>query len=318
MSRQLRLEYPGAIWHVTSRGNERRDIYRDDYDRERFLRILASVIRERRWILHAWVLMTNHYHLLVETPEVGLSRGIKRLNQEYAEGFNRVHTRVGHLFQGRFKGILVERDGHLLELLRYIVLNPVRCHAVRFAGDYPWSNYRATAGLVDAPPWLEIDWTLEQFHATDRRAAHDAYRRFVANARGASYNPWEALVGQIYLGSVEFRERMQRLVTLRPRSREHPKRQRQPVRPTLEALLTAVADCFEVPSESMKKKSRAHARKALAQTGLEDAGLPLATLAEWMGVSDWAVSKMRRAGRELYRNDQNYRVRIDELRKKLS
>jgi len=89
---------------------------------ERYLRVLASVVRERRWILHAWVLMRNHYHLLVETPEVGLSRGIKSLNQEYAEGFNRRHTRVGHLFQGRFKGILVEREGHLLELLRYIVL----------------------------------------------------------------------------------------------------------------------------------------------------------------------------------------------------
>src|SRR5687768_12366325 len=117
MSRPLRLEFPGAIFHVTSRGNERRDIYRDDDDRRRFLGLLARVIKERRWLLHAWVLMANHYHLLIETPEIGLSRGIKWLNQEYAKAFNKRHLRVGHLFQGRFKGILVERESHLLELV---------------------------------------------------------------------------------------------------------------------------------------------------------------------------------------------------------
>jgi hypothetical protein len=111
---------------------------------------------------------------------------------------------------------------------------------------------------------------------------------------------------------------MQRLVNLRVRSREHPKRQRQPARPTLEALLGSVADCFEVSPESMKNKSRGHARKALAQIGLEDAGLTPASLAEWMGVSDWAVSKMRRAGWELYRNDLQYRARVDQLRRTLS
>jgi len=133
MSRQLRIEYPGAIWHVTSRGNERRDIFRDDDDRHRFLRLLGKVVVIRRWNLHAWVLMANHYHLLIETPEIGLSRGVKWLNQRYAQAFNERHGRVGHLFQGRFKSVLVQREGHLLELLRYIVLNPVRCGIVRFA-----------------------------------------------------------------------------------------------------------------------------------------------------------------------------------------
>ena len=160
MSRQLRIEFPGAIHHVTSRGNERRNIYRDDRDRIRFLEILEEVVTLRRWVLHAWVLMSNHYHLLVETPEVGLSRGVKKLNETYAKWFNTRHRRVGHLFQGRFKNILVERESHLLELTRYIVLNPVRCGAVKYAGDWKWSNYRATAGLTSAPPWLQTDWTL--------------------------------------------------------------------------------------------------------------------------------------------------------------
>lgn len=312
MSRQLRLEFPGAIWHVTSRGNERRDIYRDNHDRRRFLKFLALVVGERRWLLHAWVLMSNHYHLLIETPEVGLSRGVKWLNQTYAESFNFRHNRVGHLFQGRFKGILVEREGHLIELLRYIVLNPVRCHAVKFAGDYEWSNYRATAGLQSAPPWLEVGWTLEQF-GPDRRAAHEGYRHFVADGRGASYNPWESIVGQIYLGGAEFCEQMQNLVKTKDRSREHPKAQRRFVRPSLDALVALVADCFNVAPEALKMKSRGPARKALAQLAVDEAGLTLRCVAEWMGVSEWAVSKMRCAGRELYGIDRSYRGRIDRI-----
>lgn len=318
MSRQLRLEFPGAIWHVTSRGNERREIFRDDTDRRRFVTLLSKVITERRWILHAWVLMSNHYHLLVETPEVGLSRGMKWLNQEYAEGFNERHHRVGHLFQGRFKSILVEREGHLLELIRYIVLNPVRCHAVAFAGDYEWSNYRATAGLQPAPAWLEIDWTLDQFGAENRAGAHEAYRRFVADARGAAYNPWERVIGQIYLGGAAFCDRMQALVAGAERSREHPRAQRMFVRPTLDALVTLIADRFEVRAADLKRKSRGQARKALALLAVDDAGLTLRSIADWMGVSDWAASKMRKVATELYATDSRYREKVDQVRAALS
>ncbi|MGZ8868415.1 MAG: transposase, partial [Thermoanaerobaculia bacterium] len=215
MARQLRLEFPDAVWHVTSRGNEQRDIVCDDFDRRQFVTLLARTVIDSGWRLHAWVLMQNHYHLLIETPEGGLSKGVKWLNQTYVQWFNARHDRVGHLFQGRFKGILVEREGHLLELIRYIVLNPVRCGAVRFAADYTWSNYGATAALKPSPPWLEVDWTLAQFCEPTRRAAHEAYRRFVADARGSSYNPWESLRDQIYLGSPEFREQMQRRVEIK-------------------------------------------------------------------------------------------------------
>ncbi|MDP9360775.1 MAG: transposase [Acidobacteriota bacterium] len=317
MSRQLRLEFPGAIWHVTSRGNERRDIFRDNADRRRFVNLLARVIIDRRWILHAWVLMSNHYHLLLETPEVGLSRGVKWLNQAYAETFNERHHRVGHLFQGRFKGILVERDGHLLELIRYIVLNPVRCHAVTFAGDYEWSNYRATAGLQPAPPWLEIDWTLDQF-GPDRASAHKAYRRYVADAQGASYNPRERVVGQMYLGTAAFCDRMQALVSSKERSREHPRAQRMFVRPGLHAVVLLIADRFGVRPDDLKRKARGQARKTLAFLAVDDAGLTLRSIAEWMGVSDWAASKMRLAARELYATDREYRRNVDEIRAALS
>jgi putative transposase len=318
MSRQLRLEFPGAIYHVTHRGNEKRVIYRDNDDRHRFLDLLARVVADRRWILHAYVLMDNHYHLLVEITEVGLSRGVKWLNKEYAQKFNWRHSRVGHLFQGRFRGILVEREGHLLELVRYIVLNPVRCGAVVYAGDYEWSNYRATAGLAASPPWLEVEWTLAQFGMPDRPSAHEAYRRFVADGRGASYNPWEALVGQIYLGSSEFRERMQALVKEKERSHEHPRNQRKFVRPPFETIATVVAKAFSITMDVFKEKSRDHARKALVHVGVEDGGLVLRELAEFMNVSASAVSKLLSESRRLQETDRAYRSRIEQIRKALS
>lgn len=317
MSRPLRLEFPGAIWHVTSRGNEKREIVRDDDDRRRFVGFLAHAAMESHWLLHAWVLMSNHYHLLVETPEITLSDGVKWLNEMCAIKFNEKYDRVGHLFQDRFKGLLVERESHLLELVRYIVLNPVRCGAVRFASDYPWSNYRATAGLVTVPPWLEVEWTLQQF-GPDPAAAQAGYRSFVADARGASYNPWESLVGQIYLGGPDFCDRMQALVKSKLRSREHPERQRHLVKPSLDKIVTLVAEHFGVTRDELQRKSRGQARKALAMLSADEARLSLRSIAAWMCVSDWAVSKMRRGGRELYESDRRYREKIDRILDALS
>jgi putative transposase len=154
MARPLRLEFAGAVYHLTARGNGRAAIYRDDADRALFLRTLAATIERRRWLCHAFCLMTNHYHLLLETQGPTLSRGMRDLNGIYTQAFNRRHRRPGHVFQDRFKAILVERDSHLLELCRYVVLNPVRARMVRDAADWPWSSYAATAGLAEAPAWL--------------------------------------------------------------------------------------------------------------------------------------------------------------------
>jgi putative transposase len=291
MSRPLRLEFPGALWHITSRGNERRDIIRDSHDSRFFRSLLGRVVTERHWILHAWVLMSNHYHLLLETPEPNLSRGVKSLNQEYASWFNSRHDRVGHLFQGRFKGILVERDSHLSELMRYVVLNPVRAAMVDSAEEYPWSSYRATAGLEPAPAWLEIDWTLQRF------GSREEYRQFVA-AR-ASYRPWEAVIGQIYLGGEAFRERIQERVGVQV---EGP----APAIDTLRALVVA----------EFGEAKRARVRKALAQVA-RDAGLTLRAIASAVGATRYGVAKMERTARELYATDAAYRERIDRIRAQL-
>jgi REP element-mobilizing transposase RayT len=229
MARPLRLEFAGALYHITARGNERRSIFPDDADADRamFLDVLAATCERFNWIVHAYCLMTNHYHLLVETPDANLSQGMRQINGVYTQRVNRTHGRVGHLFQGRFKAILVERDSYLLELARYVVLNPVRAGMVTAPGDWPWSSYRATVGQVAVPTFLETDWLLQTF-AEDRASAIAGYRRFVAEGIGAP-SPWQAVKGQIYLGSEHFVEHMQAQIDPNRPLREVPKRQRRPL-----------------------------------------------------------------------------------------
>jgi putative transposase len=161
MARPLRIEFPGAVYHVTSRGNERRNIVRDDRDREMFVILLARVVARFGLRLFAWTLMSNHYHLFLRTPEPNLSRAMHMLNQLYAEYFNWRHRRVGHLFQGRFKAFLVDSEEYFREVARYVVLNPVRAGMRKTPGGYKWSSYRATAGLEEAPEWLAVDELLD-------------------------------------------------------------------------------------------------------------------------------------------------------------
>ncbi len=146
MARPLRISYPGTVYHVTARGNDRQAIVRDKADRQRFVRTLADMIEHYQVCCHAWVLMENHYHLVLEAPQANLSQAIRHLNGVYTQAFNRGHQRVGHLFQGRFKAIPVEKETYLLELCRYVVLNPVRAGLVPHPRAWRWSSYRATAG----------------------------------------------------------------------------------------------------------------------------------------------------------------------------
>lgn len=208
MARPLRLEFPGALYHVTARGDRREPIYSGDEDRERWLGLLGDVCRRFNWVCHAWCQMTNHYHLVVETPEGNLSRGMRQLNGVYTQSFNRAHGRVGHVFQGRYKAVLVDKDSYLLELARYVVLNPVRAGMVQDVADWPWSSFHATAGEGAAPDWLATDWLRSQF-ASSRREAIEQYQAFVRAGAGAQ-SPWEDLKAQVFLGDEEFVERMQR------------------------------------------------------------------------------------------------------------
>ena len=169
MGRPLRLEFPGAIYHVTSRGDRQEDIYETEGDRLLFLAVFGEVCKSYNWICHGYCLMTNHYHLLIETPDANLSQGMRQLNGVYSQKFNRIHKRVGHVFQGRYKAIMVEKESYLLELTRYIVLNPVRAKMVYFAQEWEWSSYRAMIGQSTLPFWLHTDWILSAFNPAKER-----------------------------------------------------------------------------------------------------------------------------------------------------
>lgn len=210
MARPLRIEFAGAVYHVTSRGDGQEDIFLDDGDRTRFLEVLSEVCHRFNWAVHAYCLMGNHYHLVVETRDGTLAKGMRQLNGVYTQRFNRAHGRVGHVLQGRYKAILVQKDAYLLELARYVVLNPVRARLVRNAKEWPWSSYRATVGQVSVPPGLATDWLLSAF-SRKRSDAIEKYKAFVAEGKNQP-SPWESLRNQIFLGDEQFVEEMQKLL----------------------------------------------------------------------------------------------------------
>lgn len=237
MARPLRIEFPGAVYHITSRGNNRKDIFEDEQDREAFLEILYGVNVRYHWLCHAYCLMDNHYHLLIETLDGNLSIGMRQLNGVYTQWFNKIHGRVGHLFQGRFKGIVVQKESHLLEASRYIVLNPIRAKLVKSPYQWKWSSYAATAGQRSSHPCLTVDWILGQL-ASKRKMAEENYRKFVkAGMRLESI--WKDLRGQSILGKDDFVEEMKDHLTGKEHIPEISKGQRFINRPILKNIFTA-------------------------------------------------------------------------------
>jgi putative transposase len=178
MTRPLRLEFPGALYHVTARGDRRKTIYFDDNDRERWLEILGLVCARFNFIVHAFCQMGNHYHLMLETTEGNLAQGMRQLNAFYSQDFNRQHRLVGHVFQGRYKAILVQKESYLLELARYVVLNPVRAGIVSDPMDWKWGSFAMTTGGTQPPAWLDTESILSQFGQT-RQLAIEAFRQYV-------------------------------------------------------------------------------------------------------------------------------------------
>jgi REP element-mobilizing transposase RayT len=266
MARPLRIEHPGALWHVTNRGNAQEDIFRSDEDRLTFLDLLGEAVRRFGWVVTTYTLMDDHFHLVFETPDPTLSRGMQWLQGKYAQWFNKRHKRVGHLFQGRFKAFLVEKEAYLLEVHRYAVLNPVRAGMVQRPEDYRWSSYRAIVGLDPAPPWLAVDHVLHQF-APDSTIAQAYYRAFVAEKIGDPRSPWEGLIGRLYLGNGSWLEKIKALIESKPRSDDHPREQRQICRPEMATIIPAVAQAFAVSEDEIRQGHGGMAREVAAWLG---------------------------------------------------
>jgi putative transposase len=233
MSRPLRIEFPGAIYHVTSRGDRREPIFDDDQDRGAFLDVVGTALDRFDACALAFCLMGNHYHLVLHTRSANLSRLMRQINGVYTQAYNRRHRKVGHLFQGRFKAILVDENAYLLEVCRYVDLNPVRARMVPHPADWPWSSYRAHVGGQAAQEWLDTPAVhgyllgYDVADASDVRTAAQRYAKLVA--QGKDVRLWDdALRHQIYLGDEAFIQRMQALVEPeRSRAADVPRRQRR-------------------------------------------------------------------------------------------
>ena len=211
-------------------------MFRDDVDRKQFLAVLGDVVARFGWVCHAYCLLHNHYHLLIETPEGNLARGMRQLNGVYTQRFNRRHGCGGNLFQGRYKAIVVEPAAYLLDLCRDVVINPLRVKVVKNISRYPWSSYRATAGEVAAPPWLHTVWLLSQFGRASK-VAQRKYAEFVA-AGTELPSPLHKVKAQVLLGSAAFSKKMKELLSGEVSLNKLPRAQRLLKRPSVKSLFT--------------------------------------------------------------------------------
>jgi REP-associated tyrosine transposase len=232
MARPPRIEHAGGVFHVFVRGNERAVVFRDDRDRERFLEILGEVAFRYRWCVLAYCLMGNHFHLVVMTLDPSLARGMRQLNGVYAQWFNRRHHRVGHLFQGRYKAVVVQTDAHLQRTVRYVVRNPIRARLTRRPGQWRWTSHHATIGRT-AAGIVAVDELLACF-ADDRAQALTLYRKMVETVE----EPPPARHPLVSGSDVFVVERLACV----PRDPEFTRAMVRPPRPTLEELVGSVDD----------------------------------------------------------------------------
>jgi len=254
MARPLRIEYAGAHYHVTSRGNERKSIFRDDEDREKFLELLDRAVEQFHLRVHCYVLMSNHYHLLVETPTGGLNRALRYLNGVYTQTFNRRHKRVGHLFQGRYKAILVDKESYLLELSRYVHLNPWRLSKSQDPLGYRWSSLGAYVGRARSPTWLTVAEVLRYFGSKGQRG----YKEFITDGMNQGIKtPWDDVKGQAVIGSEDF---VEEVATKHLGGRQQERGEQSGLREVVgirpEVVLSEVARYFGTESQDIRRREQ--------------------------------------------------------------
>ena len=254
MARPLRIEYPGAFYHVINRGHRQEPIIADRRDKERFISYLSRMAGQFNVLVHSYCLMINHYHLIIETPEANLSRAMQWLNVSYAAYYNRRHRYSGHLFQGRFKAVLVETGKYLEALSRYIHLNPVHVGVVSCAWDYAWSSCRYFVGTQSAPTWLEINRILAGF-GRSTKAAKRHYAKYLSESDQA--NPFDDVVSGSLLGSESFIDWVGKsFLSAGKADREIPQLKELKPRPDVETIVKEVAGHFGVNTERILTSGR--------------------------------------------------------------
>lgn len=255
MARPLRIEYPGAFYHVINRGNAGEDIFLNDRDRSKFLEYLEKAVERYGIKIHTYCLMTNHYHLLIETPQPNLSQSIKWVNVSYSVYFNRKRQRKGHLFQGRFKSVLVDADEYLKHLSRYIHLNPLRAGMTDDLISYPWSSYPFYTGKKKSPDWFELNWLLSLFGKNKKEAVRN-YRNFVESVDIEKLkNPADDLVSGFILGGQDFVNWIKEtFLSNRIDEKEIPQLKALKPKVKIESIITTVSDEFGCEKEQILQK----------------------------------------------------------------
>lgn len=276
MSRPVRIEFPGAHYYVTSKGLNDKSVFRDKEDRAVFLNVLSGVVSRFGWMLHSYVMMDSHYHLVVECPQANLSKGMRQLNGVYTQHFNRRHIEDGPLFQGRFRSVLFEAENYLLPLCRHVVLNPVRVSASASAQQYKWSSHKATAGQAKAPEFLSTEKVLGQF---GKRAKENQrkYREYV-KAGIDEASPLLDRSSQVLLGSPQFIGEMQPILNGEKLAKRGPKQARR--RRSLPVLF-----------RNVDQKTKAE-RNELIRKAHIDHGYTLMEIGEHLGLHYTTVSKV--------------------------
>lgn len=321
MARALRIAYPDAFYHVMHRGNARSDIFVNDRDREKFLEYVASAVNRYGIKIHAFCLMDNHYHLLVETPEPNLSQAVKWINVSYAVYFNRKRNRFGHLFQGRFKAMLVDADEYLKPLSRYIHLNPVRAGTTAHCKDYHWSSYPFLSGYATPPDWLETQWLLSLF-GKDLKSAHRRYRDYVEAVQHETIeNPGKHAVSGMVLGGADFVDWVkQTFLSSEPEHKEIPQLTRLKPRLTTDDIVAVVREAFDCARQTpiMKGKKGNLARDAAIYLCRELTGETGVELGRYFGgISGAGITVRHNHVRTQIQNDRMLRRKIEKIQEKL-
>lgn len=314
MARQPRVEFEGAFHHVMSRGNDGIDIFRDDQDREKFMVLLVEEIERSRWQLHDYSLLSNHYHLAIGTPECTLSTGMHRFLGRYVQYFNRRHRRRGHLFQERFKNVLVHEDTYGIVLSRYIALNAVKAGICARPEEWKWSSYAARAGFADAPGWLTTAPLASQFSG-DRASQQRAYREFVLAEASLADDPIESPIAGLFVGTSEWIDRIQKIIDREERGEAHPREQVYPGRPDLDGVWTAVAQTFDTTREEIAASHGTLERSLVAYLAFEEGLIHLRTIASTLRLrSAGHVSNLVRRCRDDLAQDDSLRDLVGACR----
>ena len=307
MARPLRITYPGAFYHVTTRGNERGNVFKSRRDREKFLSYLESATIRYGATIHAYCLMSNHFHLLLETPQGNLSEIMQHINGAYTTYFNVKRKRVGHLFQGRFKAILIEADEYAAELSRYIHLNPVRAGMASKPEEYLWSSYHAYIGNTAAPEWLNTNFILGSI-AGSAVNAKKKYQLFVEDLIGKEYeSPLKSTFGSSILGSGSFIEAItQEHLSVKEPSRNLPALRQFAFRPSPEEIIRAAQDKFD-GNEKLARNASIHICHKYSGAKLKD-------ISQLFAVRESAITEASRRFLLKMEQEKGLREKFDQVK----